>query len=313
MDEMCIYPTRALPGEGDVQDSSNPESPASDTELTRDIANADAPTIPSFLTVAEKFADEFWTSATTTETATVSPSTIPNPESPTDPFEFVPSPGCSDDDGSKSNGDLIHEETHTTHPNAEGEVGAGAPNVEQIPSEVDADKQIDDASPIVPSAIPLDPSGTSDSSPTPEPLALAARPTPAQEEVDAAWPTPSNDVINAADAWGIGTIATPGTNPGDSWGPNNDATAADTWGTEAKGDKANNGWSGGGGWKSNKGKSDDQSYGKGGFRRDRPLWQPPERDGGWEGFRKRGGYVGDSHVYPGSLPWFIMLMCTLQV
>jgi hypothetical protein len=80
-------------------------------------------------------------------------------------------------------------------------------------------------------------------------------------------------------------------NPGDAWGSNNEATAADTWGAEVKGDNSNNGWKDSGGWKSNKGGTDDRGYGQGGFRRDRPFWQPPERDGGWEGFRKRGGYV----------------------
>ncbi len=301
------YPTSALPSEGDVQVTSNPETPGPDANLTPHIDNADAPTdaptepptIPSFLTVAEKFADEFWTSAITSETAIASPSTTPhaeNAESPTDPFEFIPSPGCSDDDGSKSTGDLIecHEEPRTTHSNAEQEVEARILDVEPMPSENDAHKRIDKASPLVLSDVLLDPLSTTDSPPTPESLSLAAQLTPSQEEVDEAWPAPSNDNMNAADAWGVGTIAAPDANPDDAWGSNNEATAAATRGTETKGESPNNGGEGGGGWKNNTKRSDDRGYGQGGFRRDRTFWQPPERDGGWEGFRQRGGYVGDS-------------------
>jgi len=149
--------------------------------------------------------------------------------------------------------------------------------------------------PQVPSVILLDPSSAPDPPPTPESVSLAAQPTPTQEEVEEAWPAPSNDNMNAADTWGFGTVAAPDINPGDTWGSNNEATsadnAADTWGTEAKGENANTSWKDGGGWKSDRGESNDRGYGNGGFRRDRPFWQPPERDGGWEGFRKRGGYV----------------------
>ena len=308
MHETFTYPTSAgaLPSEGDLQDTSKPETPAPDTNLTPYIQSADAstdaptepPTIPSFLTVAERFADEFWTSAITTETSIASPATTPhveNVESPTDPFEFIPSPGCSEDDGSKSNGDLIefHEETHTTPSNAEQEVETHIPELENNLSETDADKQVDKVSPLNPSGILLDPSSTYDLPPTPESVSLAAQPTPSQEEVDEAWPAPSND-NDAADTWGVGTIAAPNANPDDMWGSNNEAATAVAWGTETKGECPNNDWKGSGGWQDDQGRSDDRGYGKGGFRRDRPFWQPPERDGGWEGFRKRGGYVGDS-------------------
>jgi len=53
--------------------------------------------------------------------------------------------------------------------------------------------------------------------------------------------------MNAADTWGVGTIAAPDTNPDDPWGSNNGATAADAWGTEVNGDNRYTGWSGGGG------------------------------------------------------------------
>ena len=271
----------------DVQETSNLETPATNTSLTPEITNADVPSIPFFPTITEKFADEFWTSATTTETI-VPPSTTPHAGSPTDPFEFIPSPGCSEGDGSKSNGDLIehHEGTHTTHSNTEGQVDARAPDVKHIDSY--------GALPLVPSVIDLDPSSASDPTPTPESVSLAAQLAPTQEEVEEAWPAPSNDNMNAEDAWGLGTITTPDTNPGDAWGSNSEAIAADSLGIEVKGDNTNNDWGGGGGWKSDKGKGDDRGHGKGGFRRDRPFWQPPERDGGWEGFRKRGGYVDHS-------------------
>ena len=114
--------------------------------------------------------------------------------------------------------------------------------------------------------------------------------------------------MNAADTWGIGTIAALDTNSDDSWGLNNGATAADAWGTEVNGDNRYTGWSGGGGLKSDKDRSNARGYGKEGFRRDRPLWHPPERDGGWEGFRKRGGYVYDRLIYAIPLPGFIILM-----
>ena len=283
-----------------------------DTNLSPHIHNADLPTdaptdpptIPSFLTVAERFADEFWTSAIATKTAVASPATTPhveNAESPTDPFEFIPSPCCSEGDGSKSNGDLIefHEETHTACSNAEREAETCIPEVEQTMSEIDAEKQIDKASPLVPSSVLLDPSGTYDAPPTPESVSLAAQHTPSQEEVDEAWPAPSNDNMNAADTWGVGTIAVPDTNPDDMWGSKNEVAAAGAWGTETRGECPNNDWKGAGGWKDDKERSEDRGYGTGGFRRDRPFWQPPERDGGWEGFRKRGGCVGD----PSYLRW----------
>ena len=303
IEETFNYPTSAFPSEGSPQDTSNPETPAPDTNWTPHINNADAstdpPTIPSFLTVAEKFADEFWTSAITSETVIASPSTTPhaeNAESPTDPFEFIPSPGCSEDDGSKSTGDLIEyqEESRPTHSNAEPEVEACIPDVEPVPSENDADKQIDKASPLVPPGAFLGASSIIDSLPTPESLSLAAQPTPSQEEVDEAWPAPSNDNMNAADTWGVGTIAAPATNSDDGWGSNNEANAARTRGTETKGEYPNDSGKGGGGWKVDTERGDDRCYSMGGFPRDRPFWQPPERDGGWEGFRKRGGYVGDS-------------------
>ena len=303
IEETFDYPTSALPREVDVQDTSNPETPAPDTNLTLHINSADAPTdpptIPSFLTVAERFADEFWTSAITSETAVTSPSPTPraeNAESPTDPFEFIPSPGCSEDDGNQSTGDLIeyHEEPCTTHANAEPEVEARVLDVEPVPHENGADKQIDKTSPLVPSGAPLDAAGTTDSLLTPESLSLAAQPTPSQEEVDEAWPAPSNDNMNAADTWGVGTTEAPATNPDDGWSSNNEATAAGPRGTETKGESPNNGGKGGGGWKVDTERGDNRGYGMSGFRRDRPFWQPPERDGGWEGFRKRGGYVGDS-------------------
>jgi len=53
----------------------------------------------------------------------------------------------------------------------------------------------------------------------------------------------------------------------------------------------NNGGKGTGGWKGDKERIGDLGHGKDGFRRHQPFWQPPEWDGGWEGFRKRGGYV----------------------
>lgn len=293
MGDTFVYPTSTSPSVCDVQETSSLETSATNTSLTPEITNADVPSIPFFPTIAEKFADEFWTSATTTE-AIALPSTTPHAESPTDPFEFVPSPGCSEDDGSKSNGDLIdhHEKTHTTHSNTEGQVDAYG------------------ASPLVPSVILLDASSASDPTPTPE-FSLAAQLAPTQEEVEEAWPAPSNDNMNTEDAWGLGTIATPDTNRGDTWGSNNEAIAADSLGIEVKGDNANNDWRGGGGWKSDQGKNDDRGYGKGGPRRDRPFWQPPERDSGWEGFRKRGGYVGHSSYLCWISRCFIMIMCTL--
>ncbi len=57
-----------------------------------------------------------------------------------------------------------------------------------MPSEIDADEQIDKASPLVPSGVLLDPSSTTGPPPTPESVSLAAQLTPSQEEVDEAWP-----------------------------------------------------------------------------------------------------------------------------
>ena len=123
----------------EVQETSDLESRASDTNLTPDTADADAPTIPSFVTIAEKFADEFWNSATTTtQTPTAS-----HAGSPTGLFELVSLSGCGEDDGSMPNGDLIehHEEasTSTTGPtvidsNAEGEAEV-LPDVERVLTE----------------------------------------------------------------------------------------------------------------------------------------------------------------------------------
>ena len=179
-------------GEGNVLDTSNSGKPEAPPDT-----NADAPTIPSIATIAEKFADEFWTSATTTESAIASPSTTPHVESPTDSFEFVASPSCREGHCSKSNRDLIehHEETRDACSNAEGEVETCAPDVAQIPGEDDANKHIDKAPPLVPSSASYPP--------TPESLALATHPTPAQEEVDMAWLAPSNDNMNAADTWDL--------------------------------------------------------------------------------------------------------------
>jgi len=185
-------------------------------------------------------------------------------------------------------------------------------DVARIPGGDDANNQIDKASPLVPTVLLSDPSSASYST-TPESLALAAQPTPAQEEVDMAWPAPSNDNMNAADTWGVGTIAGLDTNPDDPWGLNNGATAAGAWGAEVKGDNPYPGWSGGGGLKSDKDRSNARGYGKEGFRRGRPLWQPPERDCGWEGFRKRGGYVCDRLIYAIHPPGFMVLMYPLQI
>ena len=308
-----IYPTsdlNDLPGECKVQDANNPGTHALDTDLTAETPNANVPTIPSFVTVAEKFADEFWTSATTTHTATASSFTTSHAESPTDPFEFVPSPDRIEDSGSKSTGDLIteHHETASTtaHPcsddmvnysSAEGEVGACALDGEQIGQGL-------------PPVLSDTAWGPSYLLPTPESLALANQSTPAQEEVDAAWPAPSNDSTNAADTWGVGITAVPDTNSGDAWGTDSKPTAV---GNEAKGDNANNGWSGGEGWKTDKTRTDNQGYGRGGFRRDRPFWQPPESDSGWDGFRKRSGYVGGCGLYTRSFPFFIKLIYIPQI
>ena len=86
--------------------------------------------------------------------------------------------------------------------------------------------------------------------------------------------------MNAADTWGVGTIAAPDTNLDEMWGSNNEATAAVTWGTETKGGCPNNGGKGAEGWKVNNNGSGNRGYGTGGFRRDPPFWQPLERDGG---------------------------------
>ena len=154
--ETFIYPTNIPPGtgEGNVLDTSNSGKPEAPPDT-----NPDAPSIPSIATIAEKFADEFWTSATTTESAIASPSTTPHVESPIDSFEFVASPGCSEDHSSKPNRDLIehHEEMRTTCSNAEGEVETCAPDIAQIPGEDNATKQIDKASPLVPSVLLSDP------------------------------------------------------------------------------------------------------------------------------------------------------------
>jgi len=324
MDDNFIHPASDLPNECEIRDARAPDTHAPDTNLTPNIAKADVPTIPSFVTVAEKFADEFWTSATTAHT-TGSPSTTPHAESPTDPFEFVPSPGCSEDSSSKSNADLIehHEAAGTAahpcsqdmllHSNAEGYIEAGAPDVERMPTEDYADGQLDEGLPLAPSDTVWGPSSPPDPLPTPESLALAGLPTPAQAEVDAAWPAPSTDNTTVVDTWGVGISAASDTNYGDTCSADNKATVADAWGNEVKRDNAfNTGWSGGGGRKSDNGRSGDQGYGRGGFRRDRPLWQPPESDGGWDGFRKCGGYVNDCHPYARIFSFFIVPMCTPQ-
>ena len=100
MGETLTWPTSALPSEGDVQDISNPETPTPGTSLTPHSNNAGAPTDPPRSTVAERFADEFWTSAIIT-----TPQRLPSPpylslpvaenaenaenaESPTDPLKL---------------------------------------------------------------------------------------------------------------------------------------------------------------------------------------------------------------------------------
>ena len=158
----------------------------------------------------------------------------------------------------------------------------------QMATEGEVDEQIGQGLQLVPSDTAWGPSSTSYVLPTPESLALADRPTPALEEVDAAWPAPSNDNADAADAWGTGITAIPNTHYSDGWGADSKPTAA---GNEANGDKADNNWSGGGGWKSDKAWNCDQGYVIGSFWRDRPFWQPPKSDSGCDGFRKRTGYV----------------------
>lgn len=103
----------------------------------------------------------------------------------------------------------------------------------------------------------------------------------------------SNNTTHAADAageWDVGIAAVPNTNDSDMWGTDSKPTAA---GNEASGDNASNGWSGGGGWKSDEAKNDHQGYIKD-FRRDRPFWQLSEGDGGWDGFRKGSRCVAHS-------------------
>ena len=294
--ESFLYPTSD-------QSASNSEAHASGIDLPAEMTNASVPTIPSFATVAERFAAEFWKSATTARTATASPSTTPHGESPPAPFESVPPPYTTEDSGSKSTGDLIEhleEASIASHPcsgdtadypSAEGEAEAGDSEVEQMATEDEADEQLGQGLPLVPSDTAWSSSNTSCVLPTPESLALADQPTPAPEEVDAAWPAPSNDNADAADAWGTVITPVPNANYSDTWGTDSKPTAA---ANEANGVDADNGWSGGGGWKSDKARNDDQGYVKGGFRRDRPFWQPPESDGGWDGFRKRTGYVAPS-------------------
>ena len=90
---------------------------------------------------------------------------------------------------------------------------------------------------------------------------------------------------------GTGITAIPNTHYSDGWDADSKPTAA---GNEGNGDKANNSWSGGGGWKSDKAWNCDQGYVIGSFRRGRPFWQPPKGDSGCDGFRKRTGYVNRS-------------------
>jgi hypothetical protein len=281
--------------------------------VTPDITDADAPTIPSFVTVAEQFADEFWTSATAPNTAI----TLLSP-TPTNPLDFATSAGCSGDSGSKLEEDLTkHQKAGTPgHINsndvivqsiAEKDIDASTSNVERMLGEDSVDEQINTDVPVVISDTAWGPSSTPDPTPTPESLAFAEQSTPTQGEIDAAWPAPSIGDTNAADSWGVGDTAAPDTKAGYTWGVANDAPAADAWGTETKGDTFNSGWSGGGGWKRDQDAGGrDQGFNRGGFRRNRSFWQPPESDGGWDGFRMRGGLgnggcVGDCSPYARSL------------
>ena len=130
------------------------------------MTEANVPTIPSFATVAERFAAEFWTSATTARTATASPSAARHAENPTDPFEFVPSPDCIEERSNKSTGDLVGSLEEATIPvhripaakldtadhfNTKGGAEGVAPDVEQLPIEDRVDEQFDESSPPVPS------------------------------------------------------------------------------------------------------------------------------------------------------------------
>ena len=143
-----------------------------------------------------------------------------------------------------------------------------------MPLEHAADEQIDERVPLTPSGTVWDPSSTCDPYPSADSVAVAEPPTPSQQEVDAAWPAPSTDNADTVDTWGAGITVVADKTSGDPWGASNAATAPNTWVAEAKGGNANNGWSSGGGQKSN-----DRGYGGGGPRRGRPFWQPPEVDG----------------------------------
>ena len=127
----------------------------------------------------------------------------PHAGNPTDPFEFVPSPGRIEDCSNKSTGGLVQslEEATTAarpcsedtadHFNTEGEAEGVGPDVEHR-------------------RLKTEQTGTSKTLcvlPTPESLALADPPTPALEEVDAAWPAPSNGNADVAGAWGTGVTA----------------------------------------------------------------------------------------------------------